>query len=687
MKICNWDLESGSELDLTQVGVYVYAAHPSTRVHVLKYTFDGGRTMQTWHVARGDPLPADLDAALDDPTVRFAGWNANFERVMFRDVLRIDIPAQRFLCTMACARAMALPARLGLCGKALSIEFQKGDDTAMRLWMKPKPDGSWHTPAGDPYSYTELCDYCGLDVLAEIEIASYLRPLSLDEWEDYWITEEVNDRGIPIDIDLAKAAQAYAEEELHDIKQTLNALTKGRVTSPKQFGRIKAWLDDYLPPEMKLKPVNGKISFDRAVREELLAIDNENMIAGEVREFIQLIHDGGRASTAKFAAMQTRAGPDDRVRGAYVYNGAGQTHRFSSHGLQVHNFVRKKLGNIEDVVDSIKRNDHPNELIRIASTTPDGSLVIEPGESEPIRQPYDIMTILSRCLRPSIVAADGKTLVWGDWEQIEARVLPWLSGQNSATTLLELFARGEDVYRHQAALTYGVPLDQVTKTMRQNGGKIPVLAFGFGGGEGAVMSMARAYGVRMTKEEGEELKIAWRATNPWAQRFWMNLETAAYNAVNHPREEFSAGRVTYKSDQDALWCMLPSTRMLAYPLPRIEEVEGRFGPQVAVTVMKGSLQPKKGVKEWPRMRLWGGLLAENVTQSEALSLLRYGVRELHRSDWPTIGHTHDEILLEVEDSEVEEAEAVLHDIMTRVPDYWAGLPLAAEVKSGWVYGK
>lgn len=685
MKICNWDLESGSELDLTQVGVYVYAAHPSTRVHVLKYTFDRARHMRTWHVGRGDPMPADLDAALDDPEVMFEGWNANFERIIFRDVLMIDIPIRRFRCTMARARAMALPGSLGLCGKALNVDWQKGDDAMMRKWMRPRSDGSW---ASDPEEYDMLCHYCGLDVIAEIELGKVLSDLTPEEWQDYWITEEINDRGIPIDLDLAKAAQAYAEEELYDIRETLNVLTRGKITSPKQFARIKDWLNENLPPHCRLVPDDdGKVSFDRAVRETLLSADNEDEITGDVREFIQLIHDGGRASTAKFAAMQSRAGADGRVRGAYVFNGAGQTHRFSSNGLQVHNFVRRKLPDVERVVDAILDNVHPTRLIDIASTDARGKLTIEPGESEPMKKPYDIMTILSRCLRPSIQAEKGKMLVWGDWEQIEARVLPWLSKQNSASELLDTFARGEDVYARQAALTYNIPISQVTKTQRQNGGKIPVLAFGFGGGEGAVMSMARAYNVRLTKEEAEELKTRWRASNPWAQRFWLQLEIAAYNAVKDPGTPYLAGRVSYEFDKTVLWCVLPSGKALAYPYPRIEDVPGRFGSQSRVTCMKGSWRPKRDEKKWPRMTLWGGLQCENITQAEAAGLLRYGIRELHRNGWPLIGHTHDELLLEVDEDEVEEAKVALHAIMTRPPRCYDGLPLAAEVRASDVYGK
>jgi len=688
MTVLHLDFETRATVDLTIVGAHIYAAHPDTRVLCASYTLDGA-TMKRWRTWAGDPPPRDLMAALADPAIVIHGWNLNFERLILRDVLRREVPTERFRCVMARARSMALPGKLELCARALQMPVQKSDNSIMMKWCKPLKDGTW---ADDPKEYEQLLDYCDVDVLTEIGIGGLLRELSDEEQRDWEINEAINDRGIPVDTGLAQAAQRYAKDELDDIKAQLNVLTKGVVTSPKQFQRIKDWLAEWLPPELKSfaepDPETGKVSFDAAAREELLAEDNADVLVGDVREFVELIHDGGRASTAKFAAMQARAGSGQRARGAYVFYGASQTGRYSSSGIQVHNFIRAGLANIENVVEAVLRGVPKAKLIDIASYKPDGTFVFDKSVGVPIAKPYNVLTILSRLLRPSIVADDGKTLVWGDWSSIEAVVNPWLSKENSASELLDYFAAGKDLYLRQAVMTYGLRSEEdVTPAQRQAGGKVPVLSFGFGGGAGAAIRMARAYNVAMDWASADLLKVTWRRSNPWAERFWRNLEIAYFNAVREPGTVFHAGRVAYLMAQSVLWCLLPSGKLLAYPFARIETVEGRFGPQDVVTCIKGSFRPKAGSNYWPRMRLWGGITAENCTQAEAASLLRWAIRELYENGWPIIGHTHDELLCEIEEEEADEMKTVMHDIMTNGPAWAAGLPLRAEVSNGYVYAK
>ena len=681
MRICNWDMETYATVDLPSVGAYIYWAHPDTGILVISYTFDQGVTMKRWHVWLDEPLPADLDDALNDPDCIFEGWNAAFERLGCKYGLKREIPIRRFRCTMARARSMALPGKLELCAKALQIPNQKQDNSIMMKWCKPLPSGGW---ADDEGEYRKLCEYCDGDVLAEIGAGSLLRDLSEEEWEDYHINEEINDRGLPLDMDLVRAAQNYAADETAEINARVSMLTKGIVTTVKQHARIKTWLVDRLPPGMELKPRKGKISFDRSVREYYLSVENEDVITGDLREFIQLIHDGGRASTAKFASMQARTGPDDRLRGAYVFAGAGQTGRMSSHGAQVHNFVRKKLVNIELVVEKILSRAPKGDVIKAASFDDKGVLVFDDGAQ--IAKPYDMLTIMSRTLRPSIVAPVGRSLVWGDWSSIEAIVLPWLSNENSASRVLEVYASGEDLYRHQALDTFSLTdISQVTKDQRQ-ACKVQILSLGFGGGVGAFQAMSRNYGLRVDDATADQYKVTWRLSNPWAQRFWNKLETAAFNAVRTPETVFEAGRVSYFFAQGSLWCILPSGRTLCYPFAELETVEDRFGTSLKVTAIKGSYHPAADSDDWPRMTLWGGFQAENVTQGEAASLLRCARRESFACDWFQIGDTHDELLWEVDEAEEKQAKEAMLDIMTVAPDWAAGLPLRAEIKSGAVYG-
>lgn len=681
MKILNLDFETGATIDLTTHGAYIYAQHPETHVLCASYSLDGGATIKRWRPWRDEVMPADLAAALDDPDCEIHAWNAAFERLILWYVIKRKIPIRRFRCSMARARSMALPGKLELAAKALRIPQQKGSTAIMLKWCKPLPNGDW---ASDENEYDELCEYCDGDVLTEIGIASMLRPLSDEENEDYWINEEINDRGLPLDMDLVRAAQKYAADETAEINLRIAMLTSNVVTTVKQHKRIKDWIMPRLPPGYELKPRKGKLSFDRNVREFYLSVENEDVITGDIREFIQLVHDGGRASTAKFAAMQARTGPDDRLRGAYVFNGAGQTGRFSSTGAQTHNFIRKKLVNIELVVEKILSGAPKGDIIKAASFDVNGALVFD--DDEQIKKPYDMLTIMSRTLRPSIVAPLKRKLVWGDWSSIEAIVLPWLSKENSANRVLELYAAGEDLYRYQALDTFNLTsLDQVTKDQRQ-ACKVQILSLGFGGGVGAFQAMARNYGLRVDDVTADGYKISWRLSNPWAQRFWNLLETAAFNAVRCPETVFEAGRVAYFFAQGSLWCMLPSGRTLCYPFAELESVEDRFGTSLKVTAIKGSFHPAADSDDWPRMTLWGGIQAENVTQAEAASLLRYARRESLANDWYQIGDTHDELLWEIDEHEEKDAKAAMLDIMT-VPPAWAlGLPLRAEIKSGVVYG-
>jgi DNA polymerase len=680
----NLDFETGATVDLTVTGAYIYAAHPDTHVLCASYSLDDGKTVKRWRAWAGDKMPADLAAALDDDTVEIHAWNAAFERLILRHVVKRETPIRRFRCTMARARTMALPGKLELCAKALCLPQQKGNNAIMMKWCKPLPSGEW---ADDDGEYDKLCDYCDDDVRTEIAIGTMLRPLSDEEWEDYHINEEINDRGLPLDMDLVRAAQNYAADEMVEINARISMLTRGVVTTVKQHARIKTWLGERLPPGMELAPRKGKISFDRSVREYYLSVENEDVITGDIRDFIQLVHDGGRASTAKFAAMQARSGPDDRLRGAYVFAGAGQTGRFSSTGAQTHNFIRKKLANIEDVVERILSKAPKADVIKAASFDKNGALVFDDGEQ--LAKAYDMLTIMSRTLRPSIVAPIGKTLVWGDWSSIEAVVLPWLSKENTANQVLEVYASGADLYRHQALSTFNLQsIDQVTKDQRQ-ACKVQILSLGFGGGVGAFQAMSRNYGLRVSDEQADQYKVTWRLSNPWAQRFWNALETAAFNAVRTPETVFDAGRVSYFFAQGSLWCMLPSGRTICYPFAKLETVEDRWGSSLKVTAIKGSFHPAAGSdgSDWPRMTLWGGFQAENVTQAEAASALRYARRESYACDWYQIGDTHDELLWEVEEREEAEAKAAMLDIMTTLPETFAGLPLRAEISSGVVYGK
>jgi DNA polymerase len=658
--IASIDYETQSALDLTKIGVYRYAQ--SAKIMCAGYaiyeenTFEPGM-VKVWRAWKGEPMPADLLAALCDERVRKFAWNAQFERLITLHAAGLAVPQEQWFCTAARARASAYPGKLDLCAKALAIP-QKKDLAGGKLMKKLSTEGT-----GTEEEYERVLKYCMQDVVVEATIGMVVRDLTAEEWKDYHVCERMNDRGIPIDADLARAAQSYAEVEAAEIAKELEAVTKGVVTGAKQFARIKKWVGERAPEVVEmLTGEDGKVSFDRSARTAIF--ESDLSLPSEVDELLHLIDDAGRASTAKYAAIENRTDTDGRLRGAYLFNGAGQTGRYSAMGFQPHNLVRDKLLNSDDVIAAVLAGEPAMHVTEISD--------------------QNMLTTLARMLRPTIVAENGNVLVWADYSAVEARALPWLSGTPDAEPLLDLFRKNEDVYKHAAAGIYNIKATAVDKAQRQMG-KIAVLALGYQGGKNAFRKMARAYGLKINDDTAEEIKVAWRLANPWAKTFWRDLETAAILAVRHPGDVAEAGRIKYLMHGDMLYALLPCGRLIAYPEVEVLEVEGKYGPQPRLTALKASMHPKKGETAWPRVTLYGGILAENATQAFCASLLRTAVRHLDDAGWPVVMHTHDEVLVEVGEDEIEEAKAALQEAMLTNP--WPDLPLAAEPEYGYSYDK
>ncbi len=658
--ILSLDYETSSPLDVTEVGAYRYAK--SAKIMCAAYAvYEEGEfeaaMVEPWRAWLGEPMPDELLRALRDPEVRNCAWNAQFERLITQHCTGVAVPLEKWFCTAARARASAYPGKLDLCAKALAIP-QKKDLAGGKLMKRLSTEGT-----GTPEEYERVLQYCMQDVVVEATIGMVVRDLTPDEWQDYWVCERMNDRGIPVDVELARAAQRYAEAEAAEIAKELEAVTKGVVTSAKQFQRIKTWVAERAPElyEM-LKDDEGKVSLDKSAR--VAAFESGLSLPSEVDELLHLIDDAGRASTAKYAAIENRADEDGRLRGAYLFNGAGQTGRFSAMGFQPHNLVRDKLDNGVDVIEAVLEGASAARVTQLSG--------------------QNMLTTLARMLRPTIVAEDGNVLVWADYSAIEARALPWLSGSKAAEDLLDLFRKGEDVYKYAAADIYRVPVDRVDKAQRQMG-KIAILALGYQGGKNAFRKMARAYGLKIDDETAEEIKVAWRHANPWAKLFWADLEAAAIRAARNEGTVHTAGRIKYLMHGDMLYALLPCGRLIAYPEARLDTVEGKFGPQTRLTALKASMHPKKGEDTWPRVALYGGLLAENATQGFCASLLRAGARRLDEAGWPVVMHTHDEILLEIAEDELRDGELALSEAMTT--SAWPTLPLAVETQHGYSYNK
>jgi DNA polymerase len=626
------DFETRSMCDLRAKGVYNYAQDASTDVLCMSYAFDD-EDVVTW--IPSEPFPERVR----NYTGQIRAHNAAFERLIFWYVLQIDFKLEQFYCTATQARANCAPGSLEDVGRFAGASMKKDHRGAQLIRLMCVP------PFKDsPELMAEMIQYCEQDVRAMRAISKGMRDLSEDELKDYHVNEQINDRGVLVDVPLCHAAVKYASDELIEIEEIVKEVTNGAITSVRS-PRMREWVWDRVDEEArKLMQKDDKVSIDKTVRANLLNCDG---VPPDVQEVIQCADDLWASSVAKFNRLAALADiEDERVRGAFVFAGGSATGRASSYGAQVHNFTRKCAAEPDDVRHAMVR-----------------------GHAIVPRYGKRVTDVLKGMLRPAIIPAAGKHLVVADWAAIEARVNPWLSGRGQDK--LELFRAGEDVYKVNAAATFNIRVDDVTKDQRQIG-KVQELACGFAGGVGAFAAMGRAYGISLPEPVAKRMVDGWRRANGWAVPYWSALEESYTRAMRNKGREFKAGRITYLYDGLHLWYALPSGRILCYPYAKLES-EG-------VSYAKAAWKPAQDAKEWPRARLWKGLACENVTQAVANDLLRHALRQLD----DVVLHVHDEIVLETSDPD---AEQNLKRVMCTAPAWADGLPLNAEVEVMARYSK
>lgn len=642
------DFETRSRCGLRSAGVYNYARDLSTEVLCMSYAFDN-EEVQTWLPLH--PFP--------ERVANFKGQvrahNAAFERLIFWYVLQVNFKLEQFYCTAAQARANCLPGSLEDVGRAIGAGMRKDHRGAalIRQLSIPRADGTFNN---DPKLIDEMVAYCEQDVRTMRAASAVMRELTDRELADYHVNEQINDRGVRVDVPLCKAAVAYAEQELQDIEKLVVEITEGELTSVRS-PRMREWVAARLGPEARkvmdvYKDGEKKTSIDKSVRANLLAIEDPEQVPPHVADVIQCADDLWASSVAKFQRLAQLADVEDhRVRGAFVFAGGSATGRASSYGAQVHNFTRRTLRDADTARDSMVRGH---------------SIVPAYGKR--------VTDVLRGMLRPALIPERDHVFIVADWAAIEARATAWLADDPHAEGVLEVFRAGGDIYKREAAGIYHCTPEQVTDEQRQIG-KVAILSLGFAGGVGAFAAMGRGYGVTMTEAAAQRIVDAWRRANPWAIRYWQALEAAYTRAMRNPNREFSAGRVTYLYDKLHLWYMLPSGRVLCYPFARIEE-DG-------VSYLKAAWKPAANATEWPRARLWRGLACENITQATANDLLRHSLAQLDG----VVLHVHDEIVLEVLEKNAEAAATRLREVMCTPPAWATGFPLKADVKVMRRYGK
>lgn len=678
MSIFPHDIETKSTANLKDVGLYNYATHPSTEILCVGYRLDG-EPIRIWRP--GEPVPKAWEVAAHDPDVTAVAHNAPFEMAIEQHILSKRhgfplIPRERYVCTMAMANALALPASLDKLAQALGLSWQK-DKVGHRVMLqmtKPRRSRKAEDPSkiywyDDAERMSKLESYCCDDVAVSGAVAEELPWLSADEYDIWLLDQRINQRGIHIDRKLALAAQQIIDAAGPYINDELYRLTNGQVETINQVAKLSGWLAQYTPID----------SLDKAAIEELLERD----LPPVARRAVELRFLGAQAAVKKVNPLLEHCDANDRVHNAFVYHAAG-TGRWSSRGVQLHNLKRVDTELVEDVAKAVR--------------------VIGTGDFDRARKEYgNPLAIIGSLIRAMITAAPGCMLLGADFSGIEARVTAWLAGEMSKLAAFRAYdaGKGPDPYIIAAAWIFGIDASQLeadcklklpaAKAMRQVG-KACELAFGFQGGLGAYKKFDPD--TSFTDEEIHKFKNTWRKNHPNIEAMWSNLNTAAYRAVRNPGQRWISKRyrLAFECDHNGyFWITLPSKRRLCYPEARICQVWTPPGTGLVLETERGGtptlIFKDNASGQWRDVKIYGGLLTENLAQAISRDLLAEAMLRLDRAGFPIVGHVHDETVCEVKQSEVNKQKPEFQRLMTVVPDWADGLPIVAKAWTDTRYVK
>lgn len=713
------DFETRSTIDINRAGAERYMECPHFSILCMAYAFGDG-PVGLW-IPSQSPMPSAVREHVEagGPV---AAHNAAFEMLAWAEARRRDPagwPELRIYQvddTMARARAMGLPGSLGDCAVALRMPIEK-DNNGRRVMLrvcKPQKRGGEYYWINDPALFQRLYEYCKRDVEVEREIDKRLPPLSPDEravWEMDWA---INQRGVRVDVRSVSGALEAVAEEGRALSLAVSKLTDGAATATKRAkllewlrakgldlkdmrkGTIAAALESAEamasslrePPAQDVSPALARFGVTPEDLERQRDEEAESFEA--VCKVLRLRQEGSKASTAKLAAMAKGTCLDGRARGLYAYHGAGPG-RWAGRRIQTQNMPRTPKGfKVRDaeVVFQIL-NEYRGNARRL--------LRAEFGST---------MDAVSWSLRSLLIADPDKRFICGDYSNIEGRGIAWLAGEDWKIEAFEAFDRkeGPDIYKLAFSEAFGIPVDEVDEYMRQIG-KVMELALGYQGSIRAFIEMAKGYGVDLEalakiirgkaapaeweryseafdKETVKDrhglephvwvaIKIVvmrWRDAHPNIRKFWYDLERAAIEAVASPGTVTRVGHIRYVCREGWLYCRLPSGRCIAYPYPELSRSVDKWGrPKTALTVY--------GVDQgrFVRYHVYGGLLAENVTQATARDVLAAAMLRLEAAGYPIVMHVHDEILAEVLKAFGTVEEFVR--IMEERPDWAHGFPI------------
>lgn len=619
------DLETYSDVDIKKSGVYKYAESDSFEILLFGVSIDGAPVV-VYDLACGDTLPEDIINALVDDTVIKWAFNAVFERVCLSYWLKRNYPKKfksygpeydttgnylnpvSWRCTMIWSAYMGLPLSLEGVGAVLGLKEQKmkeGKDLIRYFCVPCKPTKAnggrtRNLPCHAPDKWATFKSYNERDVVTEMGIKEKLHKFPVPDfiWDEYHLDQQINDRGILVDIQLVKNAIAFDERSKSDISSQMKDMTD--LENPNSVVQMKAWLSDQGLETDTL----GKKAVAELIKEA----------PDDLAQVLSLRQQLAKSSVKKYQAMENAACNDTRARGMFQFYGANRTGRWAGRLIQLQNLPQNHMDDLAEA----------RELVR-------------QGDYESLEMLYDdIPDTLSQLIRTAFIAKPGYKFYVADFAAIEARVIAAIANE---TWRQEAFAKGLDIYCASASKMFNCPVEKhgINGHLRQKG-KIAELALGYGGSVGALKAMG-ALDMGLTEEELQPLVDAWRLSNPNIVSLWWDVDNAVKNAIKmHSSTETHGIKFTWRSGM--LFTTLPSGRKLTYIKPRIGE--NKFGGESVTYEGIGS------TKKWERLESYGPKFVENIVQAISRDLLMNAMKNLPGA--LICGHVHDELLIECKEN-------------------------------------
>ena len=636
MKTLSIDLETYSSANIGKTGVYRYCEAPDFEILLFAYSVDAAAP-QLVDLKSGDHIPAEILSALTDPSVIKWAFNANFERICLSRYLGLPsgtyLEPQQWRCSMVWSAYLGLPLSLAGVGAVLQLDKQKLEEgkDLIKYFCQPclptKTNGgrTRNLPYHAPEKWETFKSYNLRDVETEMAIQAKLSrfPVPDHVWDEYHLDQEINDRGIRLDMKFVENAIMFDGFSTSELKSRMRSLTA--LKNPNSVAQMKEWLSEH---GMEIESLGKK---------EVAAMLKD--APSDLAEALLLRQQLAKSSVKKYQAMQNCVCEDGRAHGMFMFYGANRTGRFAGRLVQLQNLPQNHMSDLEEA-RSLVRCGAYNSMQLLYDSVPD---------------------VLSELIRTAFIPYRGGKFIVADFSAIEARVIAWLAGEQWR---LDVFRNGGDIYCASASQMFHVPVEKhgVNGHLRQKG-KIAELALGYGGSVGALKAMG-ALEMGIPEEELKPLVEAWRSANPHITQLWWDVDKAVKTTVAK-KIPVEAHGIRFVYESGFMFICLPSGRRLAYVKPRIGE--NRFGGESVTYEGVG------GTKKWERLESYGPKFVENIVQALSRDILCYAMKTLRCCN--IVAHVHDEIIIEA-DPKVS-LDAVCEQ-MGRTPPWAEGLILRAD---------